>query len=65
MNWYSFVSRYYAAKYYSNEDVRVFVQAGKITPAQYETITGEPYATAVAPAPEPAPEPTPEPAPAV
>lgn len=60
MNWYSFVYRYYKAGYYTKDDVKVFVVAGKITPAQYQEITGESYYTP-APAPEPTPEPTPEP----
>lgn len=59
MNWYSFVYRYYMAKYYTKDDVKVFVAAGKITPEEYQKITGDPYYT-VAPEPEPTPEVTPE-----
>ena len=29
--------------YYTKEQVRVFVERGKITAAQYEEITGEPF----------------------
>lgn len=37
------VKRYYDKGIYSKEDVATFVKAGKITPAQYKDITGEPY----------------------
>jgi len=43
LDWYTIVKRHYDAGRYSKEDVAVFVRAGKITPAQYEQITGEPY----------------------
>jgi uncharacterized XkdX family phage protein len=44
LGYYSLVKRYYDLGYYTKYDVKVFVQAGKITPQQYEEITGEPYA---------------------
>jgi len=45
MDWYTIVRRHYDAGRYTNNDVKVFVQAGKITPEQYKQITGEEYAT--------------------
>ena len=44
MNWFALVKRYYDAGYYTTANVAVFVQANKITAAQYETITGSVYA---------------------
>lgn len=43
MDWFTIVKRHYDAGRYSKADVAVFVQAGKITPEQYQTITGEEY----------------------
>lgn len=43
MNWYAAVKRYYGLGYYSKEQVAVFVSANKITPEQYQEITGDPY----------------------
>ncbi|XID95786.1 XkdX family protein [Paenibacillaceae bacterium WGS1546] len=43
MDWYATIKRHYDAGRYSNADVSKFVLAGKITGAQYETITGEDY----------------------
>lgn len=40
---YKIVKRYYDKGYYDEEDVKVFVRAGKITPEEYEKITGIPY----------------------
>ena len=37
------VKRYYDKGLYDNEDVAKFVKAGKLTAAEYELITGEPY----------------------
>jgi uncharacterized XkdX family phage protein len=37
------VKRYYDKGIYSNDDVAVFVRAGKITPEQYQEITGDEY----------------------
>lgn len=44
---YNTVKRYYDRGYYSEADVATFVRAGKITPDEYELITGEPYETDV------------------
>lgn len=43
LDYYSLVKRYYERGYYTTDDVKVFVQAGKITDQQYEEITGKPY----------------------
>ncbi|WP_372636900.1 XkdX family protein [Cohnella sp.] len=43
MDWYATVKRQYDAGRYSDSDVGKFVVAGKISTAQYETITGETY----------------------
>jgi uncharacterized XkdX family phage protein len=43
LDYLSIVKRYYDKGYYTKDDVKVFVRAGKITPEQYEEITGEPY----------------------
>ena len=40
---YKVVKRYYDKGIYDNDDVKVFVKAGKLTAEQYESITGEPY----------------------
>ena len=40
---FDIVKRYYDKGIYSDEDVAVFVRAGKITPEEYELITGKPY----------------------
>lgn len=37
------VKRYYDKKIYTNEDVKKFILAGKLTPEQYKLITGEDY----------------------
>ena len=39
---YNTVKRYYP-KYYSKEDVKVFVAAGQLTPEEYKEITGDKY----------------------
>jgi len=44
LDWFTIVKRHYDAGRYDVADVAVFVRAGKITPEQYEQITGEPYA---------------------
>jgi len=43
MNWFEIVKRHYDAGRYTEAQVAVFVQAGKITPEQYQTITGSEY----------------------
>lgn len=40
---YKVVKRYYDKGFYSKEDVKKFVRAGKITPEEYKEITGEEY----------------------
>lgn len=35
------VKRYFDLKIYNNDNVKVFVRAGKITPEEYKLITGE------------------------
>jgi uncharacterized XkdX family phage protein len=43
MDWFNVVKDYYNLGFYTKDQVKVFVQKGKITPAQYEEITGDPY----------------------
>jgi len=43
MDWVSFAKYYFDRGIYTKDDVAVFVQKGKITPQQYEEITGEVY----------------------
>lgn len=43
MNWFGIVKRHYEAGRYTKEQVKVFVQAGKITEAEYQDIVGETY----------------------
>jgi uncharacterized XkdX family phage protein len=43
VDWFSIVKRHYDAGRYDADDVAVFVQAGKITPEQYQAITGTEY----------------------
>ena len=43
MNWFLTAKRYYDKGFYTNEQVKVFVAAGKITVEQYKEITGEDY----------------------
>lgn len=40
---YKIVKRYYDLGIYGDRDVAKFVAAGKLTPAEYEQITGEVY----------------------
>ena len=47
MDWFKMISKYYAQGLYTKDQVKIFVVAGKITAAQYETIAGDVY---VAPA---------------
>ena len=42
MDWFALISRFYP-KYWTKSMVADAVAAGKITPAQYEEIVGEPY----------------------
>ena len=43
MNWIEKIERYYKNGLYTNEQVKIFVQTGKITEVQYKEITGEDY----------------------
>lgn len=43
MNWFDKVQRYYDGGYYTLDQVKVFVKAGKITKEQYKEITNEDY----------------------
>lgn len=43
MNWFLTAKRYYDMGFYTKEQVKVFVAAGKITAEQYKEITGEDY----------------------
>ena len=43
MDWFKTVSTFYAAGYYTVNQVKVFVIKGKITAEQYKTITGQDY----------------------
>lgn len=40
---YRVVKRYYDMGIYTKDNVAMFVKAGKITPEQYKTITGDDY----------------------
>lgn len=42
-SYYKTVKRYYDKGIYDNDDVALFVRAGRLTPEEYERITGEPY----------------------
>lgn len=43
MNWYATIKRYYDKGFYTLNQMRIFVEARKITEEQYEEITGEKY----------------------
>lgn len=43
MNWFEKIERYYKNELYTNEQVKVFVVAGKITSEEYKKITNEDY----------------------
>lgn len=43
MNWFLTAKRYYDLGYYTDAQVGLFVEAGRITEEEYETITGKPY----------------------
>lgn len=40
---YSYIKEYYDLKLYTNDDIKIFVQAGWITNADYKTITETDY----------------------
>lgn len=41
IDYFVLVKRYYDMGLYTKDQVKIFVQAGHLTPEQYETITGE------------------------
>lgn len=41
--WYDAIKRYYRLGYYSNENMKVFVEAERITKEQFKEITNEDY----------------------
>lgn len=43
MDWFKIIKTNYDAGYYTKDQVRSFVDKGKITPEQYQQITGETY----------------------
>ena len=43
MNWFEKIERYYNKGLYNDEDVKEFVQAGKITEAEYKQITNKDF----------------------
>lgn len=46
MNWFEKIKKYYEDGLWTKEMVRNAVVKGKITPAQYTLVTGEPYVAA-------------------
>ena len=45
INWFEKAKEGYEYGAYTKETLKAWVTRGKITPAQYEEITGEPYQT--------------------
>ena len=43
MNWFEKIKRYYDKGLYTIDQVKVFVQGGKITEEEFKMITGEDY----------------------
>ena len=43
MDWYKKIKKYYEDGIYTIEQVKVFVQAKKITEEEFKTITGQDY----------------------
>lgn len=43
MNWYEKIKKYYNAGYYTTQQMRLFVDAKKITKEEYKEITGQDY----------------------
>lgn len=43
MDWYATAKMYFDMGLWTKQDLGVLVQKGKITAAQYEMITGEPF----------------------
>ncbi|MGP9042091.1 XkdX family protein [Cytobacillus kochii] len=46
MVWFNAIKGYYTEGFYSNDDVKIFVQAAWITADQYKQITGVNYVPA-------------------
>lgn len=44
MDWVKICTDYYKAGYYNDTSLKTFVAKGKITTADYQNITGIPYA---------------------
>jgi len=42
MNYFAIMKRYYP-RFYTKDDVKIFVSFGKITEEEYEVITGDVY----------------------
>lgn len=43
MNWFEKIKRYYDKEMYTIEQVKIFVQSGKITEEEFKIITGKDY----------------------
>lgn len=43
LNWYKTIKKYYDLGKYTLDQMRVFVEVGKITEEEFEEITGIPY----------------------
>ena len=52
MNWFRTVKRYFDLGIYTVENVRLFVEAGRITKEQFKEITGEDFDPVTQPTPE-------------
>lgn len=52
MNWFRTVKRYFDLGIYTVENVRLFVEAGRITKEQFKEITGEDFDPVAQPMPE-------------
>ena len=47
--WYDAIARYYKMGFYTEDNMRTFVKAKKITEDDFEVITGTPYNVPVTP----------------
>lgn len=47
MDWVTIVTRYYNAGYYTEDQVKIFVEKSKITGDDYKAITGETYTATI------------------
>lgn len=43
MNWFDKIKKYYDKGMYTDQDVKTFVECGKITPEEFTLITGVEY----------------------